>query len=125
MDALQGRGFARFVGEGLWSVGARRRRVANLREGPLRLDLHLEPTCFPPRGCDCSVVEALKKGASVCCTLVRRHLWCRHPGGDTSMRRLQELLKVIASMSPPWWRHGGRRLLPVFPVLVPVSVQEH
>ncbi|MQL84671.1 hypothetical protein Taro_017185 [Colocasia esculenta] len=42
MDALQGRGFARFVGEGLWSVGARRRRVANLREGPLRLDLHLE-----------------------------------------------------------------------------------
>ncbi|MQM15812.1 hypothetical protein Taro_048768 [Colocasia esculenta] len=42
MDALQGRGFARFVGEGLWSVGARRRRVANLREGPLRLDLLVE-----------------------------------------------------------------------------------
>ncbi|MQM15759.1 hypothetical protein Taro_048710 [Colocasia esculenta] len=42
MDALQGRGFSRFVGEGLWSVGARRRRVANLREGPLRLDLLLE-----------------------------------------------------------------------------------
>ncbi|MQL68698.1 hypothetical protein Taro_001005 [Colocasia esculenta] len=29
------------------------------------------------------------------------------------MRRLQELLKATASMSPPWWRHGGRRLLPV------------
>ncbi|MQL97656.1 hypothetical protein Taro_030359 [Colocasia esculenta] len=42
MDALQGRGFARFVGEGLWSVVARRRRVANLREGTLRLYLHLE-----------------------------------------------------------------------------------
>ncbi|MQM14370.1 hypothetical protein Taro_047300 [Colocasia esculenta] len=36
------RGFARFMGEGLWSIGARRRRVANLREGPLRLDLHLK-----------------------------------------------------------------------------------
>ncbi|MQL83615.1 hypothetical protein Taro_016105 [Colocasia esculenta] len=42
MDALQGRGFAHFVGEGLWRVRARRRRVASLREGPLRLDLHLE-----------------------------------------------------------------------------------
>ncbi|MQL95158.1 hypothetical protein Taro_027820 [Colocasia esculenta] len=42
MDALQGKGFARFVGEGLWSVGARRRRVANLREGPLWLSLLFE-----------------------------------------------------------------------------------
>ncbi|MQL83991.1 hypothetical protein Taro_016490 [Colocasia esculenta] len=39
---LQGRGSARFVGGGSWIVGARRWRVANLREGPLRLDLHLE-----------------------------------------------------------------------------------
>ncbi|MQL69667.1 hypothetical protein Taro_001986 [Colocasia esculenta] len=42
MDALQGRGFSRFVGEGSWIVGARRWRVASLREGPLRLDLLLE-----------------------------------------------------------------------------------
>ncbi|MQL74529.1 hypothetical protein Taro_006892 [Colocasia esculenta] len=42
LDALQGRGSARFVGGGSWIVGSRRWRVANLREGPLRLDLHLE-----------------------------------------------------------------------------------
>ncbi|MQM03372.1 hypothetical protein Taro_036157 [Colocasia esculenta] len=42
MDVLQGRGGARFVGGGSWIVGARRWRVASLREGPLRLDLHLE-----------------------------------------------------------------------------------
>ncbi|MQM14762.1 hypothetical protein Taro_047698 [Colocasia esculenta] len=42
MDALQGRGGTRFVGGGSWIVGARRWRVASLREGPLRLDLHLE-----------------------------------------------------------------------------------
>ncbi|MQL76598.1 hypothetical protein Taro_008993 [Colocasia esculenta] len=42
MDALQGRGGARFVGGGSWIIGARRWRVASLREGPLRLDLHLE-----------------------------------------------------------------------------------
>ncbi|MQL73495.1 hypothetical protein Taro_005848, partial [Colocasia esculenta] len=40
--ALQGRGSARFVGGGSWIVGARRWRVTSLREGPLRLDLHLE-----------------------------------------------------------------------------------
>ncbi|MQL77506.1 hypothetical protein Taro_009914, partial [Colocasia esculenta] len=40
--ALQGRGSARFVGGGSWIIRARRWRVANLREGPLRLDLHLE-----------------------------------------------------------------------------------
>ncbi|MQL97378.1 hypothetical protein Taro_030068 [Colocasia esculenta] len=43
MNALQGRGGARFVGGGSWIVGARRWRVASLQEGPLRLDLHLEP----------------------------------------------------------------------------------
>ncbi|MQL88717.1 hypothetical protein Taro_021285 [Colocasia esculenta] len=42
MDALQGRGGAWFVGGGSWIVGAWRWRVASLREGPLRLDLHLE-----------------------------------------------------------------------------------
>ncbi|MQM12800.1 hypothetical protein Taro_045719 [Colocasia esculenta] len=42
MDALQGRGGARLVGGGPWIAGARRWRVASLREGPLRLDLHLE-----------------------------------------------------------------------------------
>ncbi|MQM20579.1 hypothetical protein Taro_053603 [Colocasia esculenta] len=42
LTILQGRGSARFMGGGLWIVGARRWRVANLREGPLRLDLHLE-----------------------------------------------------------------------------------
>ncbi|MQM14060.1 hypothetical protein Taro_046990 [Colocasia esculenta] len=42
MDALQGRGSAQFVGGGSWIVGARRWRVASLREGPLRLDLLLE-----------------------------------------------------------------------------------
>ncbi|MQL77440.1 hypothetical protein Taro_009849 [Colocasia esculenta] len=42
MDALQGRGGARFVGGGSWIVGARRWRVASLREGPLRLDPHLK-----------------------------------------------------------------------------------
>ncbi|MQL75492.1 hypothetical protein Taro_007864, partial [Colocasia esculenta] len=36
------RGGARFVGGGSWIVGARRWKVASLREGPLRLDLHLE-----------------------------------------------------------------------------------
>ncbi|MQL80705.1 hypothetical protein Taro_013154 [Colocasia esculenta] len=36
------RGSARFVGGGSWIVGARRWRVASLREGPLRLDIHLE-----------------------------------------------------------------------------------
>ncbi|MQM15685.1 hypothetical protein Taro_048637 [Colocasia esculenta] len=41
-DALQGRGSARFVGGGSWIVGSQRWRVASLREGPLRLDLHLE-----------------------------------------------------------------------------------
>ncbi|MQM12385.1 hypothetical protein Taro_045302 [Colocasia esculenta] len=39
---LSGRGGARFVGGGSWIAGARRWRVASLREGPLRLDLHLE-----------------------------------------------------------------------------------
>ncbi|MQM10631.1 hypothetical protein Taro_043528, partial [Colocasia esculenta] len=39
---LQGRGVARLVGGGSWIAGARRWRVASLREGPLRLDLHLE-----------------------------------------------------------------------------------
>ncbi|MQL85278.1 hypothetical protein Taro_017794 [Colocasia esculenta] len=37
-----GRGGARFVGGGSWIAEARRWRVASLREGPLRLDLHLE-----------------------------------------------------------------------------------
>ncbi|MQM04324.1 hypothetical protein Taro_037116 [Colocasia esculenta] len=41
-DALQGRRSARLGGGGSWIVGARRWRVANLREGPLRLDLLLE-----------------------------------------------------------------------------------
>ncbi|MQL74143.1 hypothetical protein Taro_006499 [Colocasia esculenta] len=41
-DGLLGRGSARFVGGGSWIVGARRWRVASLREGPFRLDLHLE-----------------------------------------------------------------------------------
>ncbi|MQL84994.1 hypothetical protein Taro_017509 [Colocasia esculenta] len=50
MDAPQRRGFACFVGEGLWSVGARRRRVANLREGPLRLDLLLERVLLQAAG---------------------------------------------------------------------------
>ncbi|MQM17905.1 hypothetical protein Taro_050886, partial [Colocasia esculenta] len=36
------RGSARFVGGGSWISGARRWRVASLREAPLRLDLHLE-----------------------------------------------------------------------------------
>ncbi|MQL97201.1 hypothetical protein Taro_029888 [Colocasia esculenta] len=36
------RGITRLVGGGSWSVGARRWRVASLREGPLRLDLLLE-----------------------------------------------------------------------------------
>ncbi|MQL99385.1 hypothetical protein Taro_032112 [Colocasia esculenta] len=36
------RGGARLVGGGSWIAGARRWRVASLREGPLRLDLHLE-----------------------------------------------------------------------------------
>ncbi|MQL85086.1 hypothetical protein Taro_017603, partial [Colocasia esculenta] len=44
---LQGRGSAQFVGGGSWIVGARRWRVASLREGPLRLDLHLEPSGSP------------------------------------------------------------------------------
>ncbi|MQL70090.1 hypothetical protein Taro_002384, partial [Colocasia esculenta] len=39
---LQGRGGARFVGGGSWIVGARRWRVASLREGPLRFDLSLK-----------------------------------------------------------------------------------
>ncbi|MQL71272.1 hypothetical protein Taro_003581 [Colocasia esculenta] len=39
---LQGRGGTQFVGGGSWIVEARRWRVASLREGPLRLDLHLE-----------------------------------------------------------------------------------
>ncbi|MQM06239.1 hypothetical protein Taro_039060 [Colocasia esculenta] len=48
---LQGRGSARFVGGGSWIVGARRWRVANLREGPLRLDLHLEAWKSDLSGC--------------------------------------------------------------------------
>ncbi|MQL79768.1 hypothetical protein Taro_012203 [Colocasia esculenta] len=36
------RGVARLVGGGSWIAGARRWRVASLREGPLRLDLHIE-----------------------------------------------------------------------------------
>ncbi|MQM10200.1 hypothetical protein Taro_043088 [Colocasia esculenta] len=36
------RGITRLVGGGSWNVGARRWRVASLREGPLRLDLLLE-----------------------------------------------------------------------------------
>ncbi|MQL80972.1 hypothetical protein Taro_013427, partial [Colocasia esculenta] len=43
---------ARFVGGGSWIVGARRWRVANLREGPLRLDLLIE-------GCAALVVAIL------------------------------------------------------------------
>ncbi|MQM00689.1 hypothetical protein Taro_033427 [Colocasia esculenta] len=39
---LQGRGVARLVGGGSWIAGAWRWRVASLREGPLRLDLHLK-----------------------------------------------------------------------------------
>ncbi|MQL88071.1 hypothetical protein Taro_020627 [Colocasia esculenta] len=31
-----------------------------------------------------------------------RHLVCRYPGGDTLMRRLQELLKATAPLSPSW-----------------------
>ncbi|MQL77443.1 hypothetical protein Taro_009850 [Colocasia esculenta] len=46
MNALQGRGGARFVGGGSWIVGARRWRVASLREGPLRLDPHLKTAGF-------------------------------------------------------------------------------
>ncbi|MQL89712.1 hypothetical protein Taro_022292 [Colocasia esculenta] len=42
MDVLQGRGVTRLLGGGSWIAGARRWRVASLREGPLRLDLHLE-----------------------------------------------------------------------------------
>ncbi|MQM19116.1 hypothetical protein Taro_052116 [Colocasia esculenta] len=42
MDVLQGRGVTRLVGGGSWIAGARKWRVASLREGPLRLDLHLE-----------------------------------------------------------------------------------
>ncbi|MQL84918.1 hypothetical protein Taro_017429 [Colocasia esculenta] len=37
------RGITRLVGGGSWNVEARRWRVASLREGPLRLDLLLEP----------------------------------------------------------------------------------
>ncbi|MQM04298.1 hypothetical protein Taro_037092 [Colocasia esculenta] len=36
------RGVARLVGGGSWIAGARSWRVASLRKGPLRLDLHLE-----------------------------------------------------------------------------------
>ncbi|MQM05454.1 hypothetical protein Taro_038257 [Colocasia esculenta] len=42
VDFWSGRGGARLVGGGSWIVEARRWRVASLREGPLRLDLHLE-----------------------------------------------------------------------------------